>query len=74
MMFRPGRTKAGDVIRSDLSAGLEPSGRQLDLALKWQRPLDTGVLRVGATLSRESGHRRNASDELILLSALHLPL
>ena len=69
-----GRTKAGDVIRSDLSAGLEPSGRQLDLALQWQRPLDIGVLRVGTTLSRESGHRRNASDELILLSGLHLPL
>ena len=55
-----GRTKAGNVVRNVLSADLEPSGRQVDLALGWLRPLDSGVLRLGATLSLEPGHRRNA--------------
>ena len=69
-----GRTKAGNVVRNVLSADLEPSGRQVDLALGWLRPLDSGVLSLGATLSRQPGHRRNAPDEWILLSAWRLPL
>ena len=69
-----GRTKAGNVVRNVLSADLEPSGRQVDLALGWLRPLDSGMLRLGATLSHEPGHRRNAPDEWILLSAWRLSL
>ena len=63
-----GRTTAGDVIRSTLVADVEPGGRQVDLALQWQQPLDFGELRLGATLSHEPGHRKDADSELILLS------
>ena len=63
-----GRTKAGEVIRNTLAADVEPGGRQVDLALQWQQPLALGLLRLGATLSREPGHRKNADAELILLS------
>ena len=63
-----GRTTAGEVIRNTLTADIEPGGRQVDLALQWQQPLELGQLRLGATLSREPGHRKNADTELILLS------
>ncbi|MDD9993443.1 MAG: S8 family serine peptidase [Rhodospirillales bacterium] len=63
-----GRTTSGEVIRSTLTADVEPGGRQVDLALHWQQPLEIGALRLGATVSHEPGHRRNADAELILLS------
>ena len=63
-----GRTIAGEVIRSAVAVGLEPSGRQVDLALQWRQPLVRGTWRLGATLSRDPGHRGNASPDLILLS------
>ena len=63
-----GRTTSGEVIRSTLTADVEPGGRQVDLALQWQQPLEVGELRLGATLSHEPGHRKNADAELILLS------
>ena len=63
-----GRTTAGEVIRNTLTADVEPGGRQVDLALQWQQPLEIGELRLGATLSHEPGHRKNADVELILLS------
>ena len=63
-----GRTTAGEVIRNTLTADVEPGGRQVDLAMQWQQPLEIGELRLGATLSHEPGHRKNADAELILLS------
>lgn len=63
-----GRTTAGEVVRSAVALDAEPGGRQVDLALQWQQPLDLGLLRIGATLSHEPGHRKNADPELILLS------
>ena len=63
-----GRTKTGEVVRSAVDADLEPSGRQIDLAFEWQQPLNSGLLRLGATLSHQPGHRRDAEPELILLS------
>ena len=63
-----GRTTAGEVIRNTLTADVEPGGRQVDLALQWQQPLEIGELRLGATLSHEPGHRKSADAELILLS------
>ena len=63
-----GRTTAGEVVRSSVTLDAEPGGRQVDLALQWQGPLDVGELRLGATLSREPGHRKNADSELILLA------
>ena len=63
-----GRTTAGEVIRSTLASDVEPGGRQVDLALQWQHPLEVGELRLGATLSHNPGHRENAEAELVLLS------
>ena len=68
LAFPSGRTKAGEVVHSAVAAGLEPSGRQIDLAFEWQQPLDHWALRLGATLSRQPGHRRDAEPELVLLS------
>lgn len=63
-----GRTKAGGVVRSAVSTDLEPSGRQIDLAFDWQHRLEHGVLRLGATLSRQPGHRKDRQHELALLA------
>ena len=63
-----GRTRAGRVVRQRVTAGLEPEGRQVDLALHWQRPTTFGEYRLGATLSRDPGHRSGADAELVLLS------
>ena len=67
-----GRTTGGEVVRNAVGVALEPSGRQVDLTVHWQRPLELGVLRVGATLSREPGHRKDADSELVLLSGWRL--
>ena len=63
-----GRTIGGEVLRRTAAVGLEPSGRQVDLALQWQQPLALGTLRLGATLSHEPGHRAAADPDVILLS------
>ena len=63
-----GRTKTGEVVRTAVDADLEPSGRQIDLAFEWQQPLNSGLLRLGATVSHQPGHRTDAEPELILLS------
>ena len=69
-----GRTRSGEVIRNAVDASLEPTGRQVDLALRWRKTLQLGVLRLGTTLSHEPGHHRNAEPEFILLSNWLIPL
>ena len=59
-----GRTTGGEVIRNTLAADVEPGGRQVDVVLQWQQPLELGQLRLGATLSHEPGHRKNGDAEL----------
>ena len=63
-----GRTPEGNVLRNQLSAGLEPSGRQLDLSARWRRPLEGGELRLGAVWTRHPGHRASASPRWALLA------
>ena len=72
LMLPSGRTTTGDVVRSGVNVGVEPSGRQVDLSLQWRRPLEIGELRLGATLSREPRHYKDADSELILLSGWRL--
>ena len=67
-----GRSKAGEVIWRPVHAGLEPSGRQVDVAFQWQEPMALGAIRVGATLSREPSHVRGASPDVALLANWHL--
>ena len=64
-----GRTKAGDVVRSLVSAPLAPSGRQIDVAVHWYQPLAIGELRLGAVATHQPGHRATAGPELTLLSS-----
>ena len=64
-----GRTKAGHVVRDRVTVGVAPEGRQVDLAFHWRQPTEFGEYRLGATLSREPGHRSGADAELVLLSA-----
>ena len=63
-----GRTTGGEVLRSAVAVDVEPSGRQVDLALRWRQPLELGELRLGAILSHEPGHRDSADNDLIFLS------
>ena len=66
-----GRTKAGEVLRSSISADVAPSGRQIDFAAQWSQPLNAGELRLGAILTRETGHRTSEALELSVLSGWH---
>jgi len=61
------RTKAGAVSYDALSAGLAPSGRQMDFSGEWLRPLPKGELRLGAVYSHRPGHRRGADPEVTFL-------
>ena len=61
------RTKAGAVSYDVLSAGLSPSGRQIDFFGEWLQPLRKGELRLGAVYSHRPGHRKDASPELTFL-------
>ncbi len=63
-----GRTRAGAVVRSLVSAELTPSGRQFNLAAEWQQPLPVGELRLGAVVTHQPGHRAAAEPELTVLS------
>ena len=63
-----GRTKAGAVLRSPVSAELAPSGRQLDVAAQWQQPLAFGELRLSVLVTHQPGHRAAADPELTVLS------
>ena len=62
-----GRTKAGVVMYGAVPADLAPSGRQLDIAGEWRRPLAKGELRLGTVLSLRPGHRKAADPEMTFL-------
>jgi len=63
-----GRTRTGEVLRDQVRADLAPSGRQIDIEARWERPLAGGALRLGAVVTREPGHRAAADPELTLLT------
>ena len=68
-----GRTKDGRVLRLGLSAGLAPSGRQIDLSARWRHRLPAGgELRLGAVVSRQPGHDAAGSPDLTLLAGWRL--
>ena len=62
-----GRTKVGAVLYDSVPAELAPSGRQMDIAAEWHRPLGKGELRLGAVYSHRPGHRQAAAPELTFL-------
>ena len=60
-----GRSKDGRVLRRALSAGLVPSGRQIDLAAEWRRGFaKAGELRLGGVWTRQPGHDAASGPEL----------
>ena len=63
-----GRTKAGAVLYDSVPAGLAPSGRQMDIAGEWRRPLARGELRLGAVYSHRPGHSEAAAPETTFLA------
>ena len=59
----------GRVLRQSVAAGLEPSGRQLDIAAQWRRPLPVGgELRLRATWTRQPGHAATADTDFSVLA------
>ena len=60
-----GRTQGGRVLRRSLTAQLKPSGRQLELAVKWRKRLaGRGELRFGSVWSLQPGHNVSEDPEL----------
>lgn len=63
-----GRTRDGDILRRQLTADLAPTGRQIDLSVRWERPLGAGSLRLGTIATRHAGHDAKARPRLSLLA------
>ncbi len=63
-----GRTQDREIVRRQFVADLVPMGRQLDLSVRWDRPLAAGVLRLGAVATRHAGHDAGAPPRLSLLA------
>ena len=64
-----GRTKDGKVLRQPVSARLVPTGRQIEVAAQWRRPLTAGgEFRLGASWTRQPGHNVAAHRELSFLA------
>ena len=68
-----GRTQAGAVLRRAVVAGLEPSGRQIDVALRWRRTLRTGgEIGLGAAWTHDPGHVAGAAPGVAAAAAWRL--
>ena len=63
-----GRTPTGSVVHRSMHTHLAPSGRQVDVAAHWTRPLARGEWRLLGIWSREPQHRKAAGDEHALLT------
>ena len=64
-----GRSQDGLVRRRSLLAGLEPGGRQIDIAARWHRTLaGGGTASIGAGWTRQPGHDAASDPELSLLA------
>ena len=63
-----GRTRDRAVVRERLSADLSPAGRQLDLSVRWERPLAGGELRLGTVATRHPGHDAEARPRISFLA------
>ena len=63
-----GRTRDRAVVRERLSADLTPAGRQLDLSVRWERPLAGGELRLGTVATRHAGHDAEARPRISFLA------
>ena len=56
-----GRTPEGDVLYSDLTADLNPSGREISFAVRWDRALKHGGhFSVESAIVKDPGHVRSS--------------
>ena len=62
-----GRTRHREIVQRKFSANLTPVGRQLDLSVRWERPLIGGDLRLGANATRHAGHDADAQPRFDLM-------
>ena len=67
-----GRTPDREVVHRQISATLTPAGRQVDLSVRWERPLAGGDLRLGAVATRHPGHDAQARPQLSVLAGWRL--
>ena len=69
-----GRTVEGDVLKSSYTADLEPSGRQIDLAMQWRRslPSSNGDFRLATSLSFHPEHSEAAEPTISVLAGWRL--
>ncbi len=63
-----GRTKDGGIVRHQFSADVTPTGRQLDLAVRWDRPFAEGDFRLGAVATRHPDHDGDARPRIAVLA------
>ena len=64
-----GRTTDGRVLRRSLAADLAPSGREVEVAARWRRPLAAGgEIRLGASWTRQPGHAASADADISLFA------
>ena len=63
-----GRTKDGGIVRHQALADMAPTGRQLDLAVRWDRLLAAGDFRLGAVVTRQPGHKGDARPRMAILA------
>ncbi len=66
-----GRTRDGGILRRQFTADLAPTGRQIDLSVRWERPLGAGSLRLGTIATRHAGHDVESRPRLSLLAGWH---
>ena len=60
-----GRTTNGRVLRRPVAVDLAPTGREIEIAARWRRPLAIGgELRLGAAWIRQPGHAAAADSDL----------
>ncbi len=71
LSFPTGRTRDGIVLRRQLRADLAPSGRQVDLSVRWERPVSFGTFRLGTVATHHAGHDAEAPHRLALLVGWH---
>lgn len=64
-----GRTKDGFVRRHPVTADLEPTGRQIEVAAHWRKTLSAGgELHLAGSWTRHPGHAAAADPDLTLLA------
>ena len=64
-----GRTKAGEILFSQATADMTPSGRQSNLAFEWYQPMTRNTeLLLNTTWIHEPGHNESVNDELRVMA------